>query len=151
MNHVIYQPTRHRHCQESSLLYLLLVNDNNNVVNVEYLDPLGSSDHIVIRFEYRCYFEYEKHNFERLNYYNNESMRKELDIDWDSELKDNDTVSKLNILMDKFNSAIDKYVPKSKNRNIKGNTPLSKEAVLSIKRKHRMWERYMEDRSKEKI
>jgi hypothetical protein len=41
-------------------------------------------------------------------------MRKELDIDWDSELKDNDTVSKLNILMDKFNSAIDKYVPNFK-------------------------------------
>jgi hypothetical protein len=79
-----------------------------------------------------------------------ESVDYGLDIDWDSELKDNDTVSKLNIFMDKFNSAIDKYVPKSKNRNIKGNTPLSKEAVLSIKRKHRMWERYMEDRSKEK-
>jgi hypothetical protein len=31
-------------------------------------------------------------------------MRKELDIDWDSELKDNDTVSKLNILMDKSTS-----------------------------------------------
>ena len=151
VNQVIDQPTRHRHCQESSLLDLLLVNDNNNVVNVEYLDPLGSSDHIVIRFEYRCYFEYEKHNFERLNYYKGdyESMRKELDIDWDSELKDNDAVSMLNIFMDKFNSAIDKHVPKSKNRNIIGNTPLSKEAVLSIKRKHRMWERYMEDRSKE--
>ena len=55
-------------------------NDYNSVVNVEYLDPLGSSDHIVIRFEYRCYFEYEKHNFERLNYYKGdyESMRKEI-------------------------------------------------------------------------
>jgi hypothetical protein len=136
LNQVINQPTRHRHCQESSLLDLLLVNDNNNVVNVEYLDPLGSSDHIVIRFEYRCYFEYEKHNFEHLNYYKGdyESMRKELDIYWDSEQKDNNTVSMLNIFMDKFNSAIDKHVPKSKNRNIKGNTPLSKEAVLSIKR-----------------
>ena len=84
------------------------------------------------------------------SYITMESVDYGLDIDWDSELKDNDTVSKLNIFMDKFNSAIDKYVPKSKNRNIKGNTPLSKEAVLSIKRKHRMWERYMEDRSKEK-
>jgi hypothetical protein len=44
-------------------------------------------------------------------------MRKELDIDWDSELKDNNKVSMLNIFMDKFNSAIDKHVPKSKNRN----------------------------------
>ena len=112
-----------------NVLDLLLVNDKNNVVNVEYLDPLGSSDHIVIMFEYRCYFEYEKQNFERLNYYKGDydSMRKELDIDWDSEPKDNDTVSMLYIFMDKFSSVIDKHVPKSKNRNIKENTPLSTE------------------------
>ena len=35
--------TRER--QEPSLLNLLLVNDNENIVNTKYLDPLGSSDH----------------------------------------------------------------------------------------------------------
>ena len=37
--------TRERIGQEPSLLNLLLVNDNENIVNTKYLDPLGSSDH----------------------------------------------------------------------------------------------------------
>jgi hypothetical protein len=46
--------TRERIGQEPSLLNLLLVNDNENIVNTKYLDPLGSSDHCVIEFNYRC-------------------------------------------------------------------------------------------------
>jgi hypothetical protein len=56
----------------------------------------------------------------------------------------------LNKVMEKLNKTIDKNIPKRKPRNNKGSIPLSKETVQNNKRKHRLWERYMEDRSKEK-
>jgi hypothetical protein len=52
--------------------------------------------------------------------------------------------------MEKLNKTIDKNIPKSKPRNTKGSILLSKETVQNIKRKHQLWESYMEDRSKEK-
>jgi len=52
--------------------------------------------------------------------------------------------------MEKLNKTIDKNIPKNKPRNTKGSIPLSKKTVQNIKRKHQLWESYMEDRSKEK-
>ena len=149
---VIDQNTRHRDGQKSSLLDLVLVNDCNNVSDIEYLDPLGSSDHNVLTFKYRCYFQFERTDCERLNYYkaDYDGIRKELDIDWGSLLQDKGTNDMLELFMNKLNYAINKHIPKSKSKNTKGNVPLSKETVKSIKRKHRMWERYMEVRSEEK-
>lgn len=42
---------------------------------------------------------------ERLNYYkaDYDALRKEMDIDWDDELKDKGTIEMLNSLMEKFN------------------------------------------------
>jgi hypothetical protein len=77
-------------------------------------------------------------------------MRKELDIDWEKELGDSNPIDMLNKVMEKLNKTIDKNIPKSKPRNTKGSILLSKETVQNIKRKHRLWEKYMEDRSKEK-
>jgi hypothetical protein len=123
-------------------------------VNVEEDDEeeLGSSDHCAIEFNYRCYFSYDQTKNERLNYYkaNYDEMRKELDIDWEKELGDSNPIEMLNKVMEKLNKTIDKNIPKSKPRNTKGSIHLSKETVQNIKRKHRLWERYMEDRSKEK-
>jgi exonuclease III len=45
---IIDHHTRERIGQEPSLLDMLLVNENENIVNTKYLDPLGSSDHCVI-------------------------------------------------------------------------------------------------------
>jgi hypothetical protein len=76
-------------------------------------------------------------------------MRKELDINWEKELGDSNPIEMLNKVIEKLNKTIDKNIPKRKPRNIKGSIPLSKETVQNIKRKHRLWERYMEDGSKE--
>lgn len=45
LHQLIDHHTRERIGQEPSLLDFLLVNDNENIVNTKYLDPLGSSDH----------------------------------------------------------------------------------------------------------
>ena len=55
----------------------------------------------------------------------------------------------LSTFMNKFNDAVERFVPKSKSRSSKGNVSLRKETLRNIRRKHRLWERYMEKRSKE--
>jgi hypothetical protein len=45
LHQMIDHHTRERIGQQPSLLDLSLVNDNENIVNAKYLDPLGSSDH----------------------------------------------------------------------------------------------------------
>ena len=64
------------------------MNDNNNIGSIEYLDPVGASDHCVLKFEYMCYFKYTENAVERLNYYKADcdGLRQELDIDWNVEL-----------------------------------------------------------------
>lgn len=111
LHQIIDHHTRER--QEPSLLDLLLVNDNENIVNTKYLDPLGSSDHCVIEFNYRCYFSYDQTKNERLTYYkpNYDEMRKELDIDWEKELGDSNPIEMLNKVMEKLNKTIDKNIP----------------------------------------
>jgi hypothetical protein len=56
----------------------------------------------------------------------------------------------LNKVMEKLNKTIDKNIPISKPRNTKGSTPLSKETVQNIKRKHRLWKRYKDRGQKQR-
>ena len=51
--------------------------------------------------------------------------------------------------MTKFNQAVSKHVPKSGPKTSKGNISLSSETLKCIRRKHRLWERYMEKGSAE--
>ena len=148
---MVESPTRVRNNQEPSTLDLVLVNDNNNIGSIEYLDPVGASDHCVLKFEYMCYFKYTENAIERLNYYkaDYDALRQELDIDWNAELDDKNTCEMLHAFMNKFNQAVNKHVPKSKPKSIKNTMSVSKETLQSIRRKHRLWERYMEKQSKE--
>ena len=45
------QPTRVRHGQEPSVLDLVLTNEEGMIENIEYGNPLGKSDHLVLTFE----------------------------------------------------------------------------------------------------
>ena len=48
----IVQPTRVRHGQEPSVLDLVLTNEEGMIENIEYGNPLGKSDHLVLTFEF---------------------------------------------------------------------------------------------------
>ena len=45
---MILKPTRHRLNQSSNILDLVITNDDNWVSNIEFLPPLGKSDHNVL-------------------------------------------------------------------------------------------------------
>jgi hypothetical protein len=53
-NHVTH-PTRFGSNNSSSLLDLVLTNDELMIEEVQYLPPLGASDHCCLQFDYTCY------------------------------------------------------------------------------------------------
>ena len=66
---MVDQPTRYRINQQPSILDLILVNDKNYIQNIDYQAPLGNSDHNVLVFEYKCYFQYNNSKSVKFNYF----------------------------------------------------------------------------------
>ena len=63
---VVENPTRYRINQEPSLLDLIIVNDSKYIQNIEYLYPVGRSDHCVLSFTLKCYLNYENTKRQRV-------------------------------------------------------------------------------------
>lgn len=51
---MLYDPTRFRGNQKPSLLDQVLTNEENVVNNIQYLAPVGSSDHCTLVVTYNC-------------------------------------------------------------------------------------------------
>ena len=73
-------------------------------------------------------------------------MKKELDIDWITHLNSKHTIDdKWIFIKDKIKTATENHIPKR--RNVKGVPGVINDNILSsIRKKHRMWQRYMETR-----
>lgn len=52
--------TRTRDNSEPSTIDLVFTNEEHMIDKIEYESPLGRSDHVVLTFNYKCYFELEK-------------------------------------------------------------------------------------------
>ena len=52
--------TRFRVNQQPSVLDLIMSNEEDMVVDLEFLSPLGASDHKVLTFQFNCYCSYTK-------------------------------------------------------------------------------------------
>ena len=53
----VKENTRFRENEESSLLDLVLTNEENMINNIQFLPSLGKSDHITLLFDFNCYIE----------------------------------------------------------------------------------------------
>ena len=49
------KPTRWRGTDTPHVLDLVFTNEENMVSEMEYLSPLGKSDHCVLQFQFNCY------------------------------------------------------------------------------------------------
>lgn len=123
------------------------MNDKNRVSKIIFDNPLGSSDHCVLKFDYRCYIDYESIISEKYNYFKGDydKLRNELDCDWQKLLSGKCTEDMLDI-MERLLESMDTCIPKSKRGKRKGKMPLSNDTIKCIRRKHRLWTRYMETR-----
>ena len=148
----VSNPTRGRDTTNTNLLDLILSNEEDNIGEIGYLSPLGKSDHCVITFNILCKVITNKYTkkqklFNKANY---EEMRKEFsDIDWEEKFKDcKDNVNdQWEILKTLLKLLEDKYVPQKEVSNYrKGNFPLNANTRKLIRRKNRLWTRYIETR-----
>ena len=149
--------TRTRVNSEPSMLDLIFTNEEDMVQDVHYLSPLGHSDHCVIQFTFRCYFDpctnvIRKYNFFKGNYV---GMSQRLDCNWETLLQGDDVNKLTDKFMQLFNQAVNEFVPSTNPQKIikakKHNyLPLDDKIVSMIKRKHRCWQRYMETRDEKK-
>ena len=82
--------------------------------------PLGHSDHCVITFKFRCYFEQINTSTERWTFFkgNYDLMRNEMNIDKDNILVDENSNKLFDIFLDKFNLAKQKSIPKINNKKV---------------------------------
>ena len=152
----VTEPTRLRGTDNPSLLDLVLTNEELMISEIRYLAPIGKSDHSVLSFQYQCYFNPTRDKVLRYQFHkgNYAKMRRDLDQDWDSLFSDcpDDPDGQLSILTDILQRSQDTNIPKrdttkaSTTRKI----PLDASTRAEIRRKHRLWERYMADRTDEK-
>ena len=148
----VNEPTRCRGTNDPSTIDLILTDEENQITNLQYLSPLGKSDHCTLSFNFKCYTDrkttLKKYVFAAADF---ASMKNHLiTTDWQSEFKNvatNKSVEELwQILKDAFTDLTKRFVPLKEVGNQywkkKGKIPIPTEVQNMIKEKrrlHRKW------------
>jgi len=144
----VNQPTRGRGSNNPSLLDIVLTKEHTSLPTIEYMQPIGKSDHcilsITIDLHFSAKFEKTKLNINRGNY---DRMRGVLrDVDWNEELgRVETTEGKWRIFNEIMEAAILRCIPKMKvKRRLLKNIPVNQKVLTKIRRKKRLWKQYLE-------
>ena len=65
--HVV-EPIRFRPGEASSLLDLILINEESMVSDLKYMAALGKSNHLQLIFNFNCYIVVKRHSFKKYQY-----------------------------------------------------------------------------------
>jgi hypothetical protein len=151
----VTQPTRARLGQNSNTLDLVITNREELVSEFKHEGPLGKSDHCVLRFKVNCEMDSDqsqtvKYLYDKGNY---EEMRTEINtVNWDQEIQKNDKDIDRQWMYFKtvYNNIVAKYVPVRKThlndrQTVTGKKhKYNKDITCAVKRKHRLWQRFVE-------
>lgn len=150
----VSQPTRVRENERESLLDLILTNEENMVEDLQYLPPLGKSDHLVLNFNLILYSPENETKVEKRNYFKGdyEKIR--------SSLKNKDLsgiinqATSTNEAWESFTDIIQEVseanIPVCKTLHKKYNTPWMNNIALSaIRAKRKKWNRYQNCKNEE--
>jgi hypothetical protein len=151
LSQMVKHPTRVRGKDEPSILDLIITRYENSIPDVNYLSPLGKSDHCILLFKYvhniklKAYMKkkifYDKGNYEQIR----ENLQS---INWEEILKEKDVNKQWEEIDEKIKEMEMKYIP-SKNIYVnqrKREFPLPYNVVKKIRKKHTLWKRFMETR-----
>ena len=148
MQHIT-EPTRGRGTNEPSLLDLALTNDDTAISPIETASGLGKSDHSVIKVVLNCTPTYEPisktvYKYDKGDYTKMEDL---LNIDWEAEFSNHqgDVQAQWDILMSKLRQAEEQCIPKKRTsqRARKYPVPLDMKTRAKIKRKNRLWKKFL--------
>ena len=142
--------TRHRGGDNPSLLDIILTNDENYISKIEYLAPLGKSDHSIIKFETpftppkpqaKIKIMYEKGDYDKFNQFISA-------IDWETEFKKfpSDVDRKWKYFKSRYLEAEQEFIPRKKvfiNGKIskKLSTRFDQKTLKAMKKKNHIWSR----------
>lgn len=133
----VLEPTRWRGGDTPHVLDLIVTNEEHMIDDIQYLSPLGNSDHCVLLFKVICYTQMlnnvpTKRNYNKANY--DEARRGLENFDWKSHLSNYDVNGK-----SKLKEIEEKCVPivkiRSNNNNKKYFFPL--DDITKAKRKEK--------------
>ena len=155
-------PTRGRCNQTPHILDLVFTRYEEEIQHLTSEAPLGLSDHSVLNIRIRCDKNITAHTttkylFDKGDY--NSLITEFGKIDWNSlfagdNLRD-DVDKQWQLFKIKYLELVDKYIPKrtfSKTAQNPGDTrgKYCKDVKLAVKKKHRLWQRYMETKDGQK-
>lgn len=151
----IDEPTRCRGTDDPSTIDLIFTCEQNQVQNLQYLSPLGKSDHSVLSFTFDCYSE-RKANSKRYTYdaVDYTILRQFLSTnDWSNELQENINGKSVNqswkLFKDKILELRNRFVPLKETdcqhwNKRKGAIPIGIDLQNEVREKgrlHRKWVR----------
>ena len=145
LEQVITENTRARGTNVPSLIDLVLCNDRELINNINYLSPLGKSDHCIITFTYNVSYEKSAYKIRRIFYEKGDyaSIRKYLNtVNWDEILSGKDTQQQYDTLIEIVKLCEEKYIPSKiveKNNNVRFSEKLPTYIRVKIKKKHNLW------------
>ena len=150
LQQLVAEPTRHRGDQKPNLLDLVISNDDDCIVNIEHLPPLGKSDHDLLTVSLNIPKELSSNSnsdirfcFRKTNFVGFSKYLK--DTDWeklDGASCEEATAYFENVLYEGFN----KFVPKQKEQKKKQRFWLNNKAMRLIRKKYVMYKRYTHSR-----
>ena len=145
----ITEPTRGRGTTEPSLLDLVITSEDSEIVLIETASALGKSDHSVIIMILNCTHTHEPirntvYKYDNGDYHKMEDM---LSIDLDAEFSKHevDVQAQWDIFTMKIREAVEWCIPKKviSERIKKYPVPLNLKTRAKIRRKNRLWKKYL--------
>lgn len=139
--------TRGRGSDTPSLLDLVITKQDSPAPELDYLAPLGKSDHCIIQVEFNVKIKLRKYQQKRFNYRkgNFTLLRNKLNIEWEERVQDSLGVEESwSVIKSLILKTEEECVPQMK--TMKGTrrhaTPLDIELREKIKKKKRLWNKY---------
>jgi hypothetical protein len=144
----VKENTRFRENEESSLLDLVLTNEENMINNIQFLPSLGKSDHITLLFDFNCYIESVQSSTKKNNFFKGDyvSMCENLEsLPWTELLEECDISRSWDTFAERIEELIEKYIPVSKVvvGGTRHNPFVDNSCLRAIKEKKKRWTKYL--------
>ena len=133
-----------------NILDLVLTNRPDNIVNIEALGNLSTSDHSILSVDINFRSKFNKTTEMIIDWKNgdNEGLRDFLStVDWKRELEDMDTGNSWQLIKDKINTGINNFIPKVPGRKPNNHQWMTKNVKRLVRTKQRHYNLYMHTRS----
>ena len=145
----VTEPTRYRENEVPNLLDLVLSSEEGMVADMEYLPPLGESDHICIRFNVKCCHQKQEHEQEKLNIFKSDYstiIEKLSHYNW-KELLNSSFQEDYASFFEILDRIMTDETPLKTQRKEKKNIYMTREANRLKRKKCYLWRKYLSTKS----